>query len=585
MLNKLLKHINVDVSKLKMKRETRRFDHFDQVSFMVPPAWLTRIKRFPRLGYEQRLLSQGDVVAKGFRPLACDLIYEKDVSIGMRDGITLYGDVFRPTDSDKKYPVVLAWTPYGKVDPPLSYDVFPNRAHMRKELGCGLDTFEGPEPDYWVRNGYVVAVIDSRGSTHSEGDFHAMGHEEAKDIHDAIEWLGTQPWSNGKVGMTGNSWLAISQYFAAAEHPKHLTAIAPWEGFSDLYRDHLCWGGIPTTQFANKLGMFFRLRPGAAAEDFTTMLSSHPGSNDYWEKDKRPDFDQIEVPMYVVASWTSNIHPYGTFRAWKLAKSENKWLRVHNTQEWPDYATPKYRDELRDFFDRYLKGLPNNWESTPRVRVSLLDTTGPDLVDLPATDFPLPDTRVTRLYLEANDMQLEPTAPSAAAQVSYPAGNERGKVEFRFTVPDDLKICGYIKARLYVSTDVADDMDLFLYVSKEDSIGVAHPPQILGVEFMGAESRLRVSHRRVLDATPWDWKYESTPAQPLQPGRIAELDAIFWPIGMTWRKGESLVLSISSTNLQKIEFPAPPIPTINRGKHSVHTGPEHLSYIEIPCVS
>lgn len=67
--------------------------------------------------------------------------------------------------------------------------------------------------------------------------------------YDLIEWLATQEWSNGKVGLANNSWLAASQWFAAAEQPPHLAASAPWKGFSDMYRDVVYGGGIPDPTF------------------------------------------------------------------------------------------------------------------------------------------------------------------------------------------------------------------------------------------------------------------------------------------------------------------------------------------------
>lgn len=580
----VLKYVNVDLTKVPMKRVEKAFDHFDDVAFMRPPKLFSLIKKIPPLKPQTDVLERGSVSGRGYRPLVCDLVYDRDVPIVLRDGIRVYADIFRPVDDSQTYPVVLAWTPYGKIDPPVDYEVFPDRANMRKELSCGLDTFEGPEPDYWVENEYIVAVVDSRGSTNSEGDFLTMGHEEAKDIYDTIEWLGTQPWSNGNVGMVGNSWLAISQYFVAAEKPPHLAAIAPWEGFSDLYRDQVCWGGIPAMNFANRLGMYLRPRPGANCEDFGTMLARHPQINDYWAKEKRPNFDNIEVPMYAVASWTSNLHPYGTFRAWKMAASKQKWLRVHNTQEWIDFQTPKYRDELRDFFDHFLKGEDNCWTSTPRVRVSLLDPSGPDLVDQAIEDFPVPDTRYDRLFLDARNGTLVPVAPTPCSASIYRSSDNKGQAQFKITFDKDVTLCGYITARFFVSVDKGDDMDLFAYVNKEDSIGVAEHPRVLGVDFMGAEGRLRVSHRTVTDGTLWDYKYDWTVRQPLEPNDVVQVDLVLWPLGMTWRKGEKLVLTLAGYNLQNIEFPAPPISTINQGCHSIHAGGDYASYIDIPVV-
>jgi predicted acyl esterase len=385
--------------------------------------------------------------------------------------------------------------------------------------------------------------------------------------------------------MTGNSWLAISQWFAAAEQPEHLAAIAPWEGFSDLHRDVICWGGIPALQFSNKLSMYFRLRPGAAAEDFGSMLRAHPHANSYWEKEKRPGFNRIEVPLYAVASWSSNLHPYGTFRAWKLAASQQKWLRVHNTQEWPDLHTPKYRDDLRAFFDYFLKEEDNGWAETPRVRVSLLDMTGPDRVDVALGDFPPPETTITRLHLDAADHVLGYSAPATQATATHHAEDTPGSSQFRIRVDEDLAICGYIKARLFVSTTAGDDMDLFMYVSKADSLGIAYPPKVLGVDFHGAESRLRVSRRNVTSDVVWDYKYDTGEGQHLAPGQVVQVDVVFWPIGLTLRKGEHLVLTVAAHNVQKIEFPTPPLPTVNQGRHRIHTGGGTPSYIELPVMS
>lgn len=73
--------------------------------------------------------------------------------------------------------------------------------------------------------------------------------------------------------------------------------------------------------------------------------------------------------------------------------SEEKWLRIHNSQEWPDYYDEMNTEDRRRFFDRYLKGANNGWEHTPRVRYSVLDMEGGDLTDLPATAFPPQDVR------------------------------------------------------------------------------------------------------------------------------------------------------------------------------------------------
>jgi len=89
---------------------------------------------------------------------------------------------------------------------------YADRAQMRRRYSTRLDIFEGPEPDYWVSNGYAVVHVDARGATHSGGVLWGPSNELAADIYDAIEWLAAEDWSNGKIGMVGNSYLAAAQY-------------------------------------------------------------------------------------------------------------------------------------------------------------------------------------------------------------------------------------------------------------------------------------------------------------------------------------------------------------------------------------
>src|SRR5208337_4318913 len=88
----------------------------------------------------------------------------------------------------------------------------------------------------------------SRGMWYSEGDATFISPEEGEDLYDLIEWAGTQPWSNGKVGLSGVSYLAFAQWHVAALQPPHLAAINPWEGWSDTYREVAYQGGIPDTR-------------------------------------------------------------------------------------------------------------------------------------------------------------------------------------------------------------------------------------------------------------------------------------------------------------------------------------------------
>jgi predicted acyl esterase len=170
--------------------------------------------------------------------------------------------------------------------------------------------------------------------------------------------------------MCGNSWLATEQWATAIEKPPSLKCIAPWEGFTDKYRDLICRGGVPKYNFASFI-FNKTIRGRNQREDIGEALSKWPLFNSYWE-DKVNDTSGLTLPIYALASYSSGNHGAGTVRGWTYAASKDKWIRFHPTQEWFDLYTPRYIDDLQRFFDRYLKNIENGWEETPRARVSIL---------------------------------------------------------------------------------------------------------------------------------------------------------------------------------------------------------------------
>ena len=101
--------------------------------------------------------------------------------------------------------------------------------------------------------GYAIVVVDARGTGKSPGYYELMSALQTRDVYDVIEWAGVQPWSTGKVGMLGVSYLAIKQWQVAALQPPHLAAMIPWEGMFDHYRDFFRHGGIFSSFFMKLL--------------------------------------------------------------------------------------------------------------------------------------------------------------------------------------------------------------------------------------------------------------------------------------------------------------------------------------------
>ena len=140
------------------------------------------------------------------------MVVEKNVMVPMRDGVRLATDVYRPGGSER-YPAVLVRTPYGSETPQFA----------KKGL-------------YYVRHGYALVVQDTRGKYDSEGDWYGK-RDEGQDGSDAITWIGTRAWSNGKVGMTGGSYLGMVQYWVADQENPYLKALVPLVGPVTLGRD------------------------------------------------------------------------------------------------------------------------------------------------------------------------------------------------------------------------------------------------------------------------------------------------------------------------------------------------------------
>ncbi len=546
-----------------------------------------------------RTLSTGFQIDPRFRPLQSDIVFEKDVAVTLRDGVTIYVDVLRPTGT-ATVPVVVAWSPYGK-----SQGTAPSVTSLFAMIGIsdgavsGLEKFEGPDPAYWCAQGYAICNPDPRGIAQSEGDSAMFGRQEGKDCHDVIEWLAGQDWCNGKVAMSGTSYLAISQWFTAAEQPPHLAAINPWEGLSDVYRDLVMRGGMPDIGFAERL-QNNSYAGNNRREDILTEAQRHPLINDLWE-DKVARLDKITVPAYVVASYSNTLHTAGTFRGWRGIASQEKWLRIHNTQEWPDYYDDANVEDLRRFFDHYLKGEDNGWEQTPRVRYSVLDLEGGDRLDQAANEFPPQDVTYTKHYLDGGSRTLTAEPPADEATVSYDSESRSASVSFAIRFAEETTMVGYPKARLWVEAESADDMDLFVLVQKLDANGT--PLQQFNVpndgalmqdltergasvlRYKGSNGRLRVSMRHLDEALTTD----AVPAhsfdrvEKLSPGEIVDVEIDLFPVGLVFYPGEQLRFIISAQNALGPIMPGTRdyLPH-NTGKHVIHTGGDHASYLQLP---
>jgi putative CocE/NonD family hydrolase len=141
--------------------------------------------------------------------------------IAMDDGIILRADIFRPL-AEGRYPAILSYGPYGKGityqgagKGSAYYLMWELSTQECPELLAGssnkYQVFETLDPERWVPHGYTCVRIDSRGSGWSEGFLDVFSSRQTRDISLCIEWVASQTWSNGSIGMAGASYYALTQ--------------------------------------------------------------------------------------------------------------------------------------------------------------------------------------------------------------------------------------------------------------------------------------------------------------------------------------------------------------------------------------
>ena len=293
------------------------------------------------------------------------VISEKDVPMKTRDGVTLHADVVRP-DAPARFPVLLARTPYNKK---------------------GNDDPNGPTY-LFAKYGYISVTQDCRGRFQSEGEYNTI-FQEIEDGYDAVEWAARLPWSNGRVGTTGQSYLGLTQYMIACNDPMppSLQAMAPVSASSDYHASWIyhtggvsLWGwivpyaifkGLHTLKRLKRNDLFEKMKDYVEGGEFPLMRQTRFGLNaftpltDKWYrhlpikdwggilKETAPYFaehiahaddgeywyranvnrhaESVSVPMLHVTSWY-DIFGEGGRTAYQSISTKSKFEKARNGQ-------------------------------------------------------------------------------------------------------------------------------------------------------------------------------------------------------------------------------------------------------------
>jgi predicted acyl esterase len=502
---------------------------------------------------------------------------EWDVPIEMDDDLALRADVFRPA-AEGKYPAILSYGPYGKG---LAFQegyktAWEIMARDTPDAVAGSSNryanWEVVDPEKWVPDGYACVRVDSRGAGRSPGYLCHNNARETRDIHLCIEWAAAQAWSSGKVGMNGISYYASNQWRAAASQPPHLAAICMWEGWCDSYRDGNRHGGMICTFRKNCQDMQVKtvqhgqgergaksrvtgelvcgpetLSPEELAKNRENMwaeILSRPLDGSYY-RERTADLSKVTVPLLSAANWGGQgLHTRGNFEGFMGAASKQKWLEVHGGSHWAPFYTDYGVKLQKRFFDHFLKGLDNGWDSQPRVLLNVRHP-GEKFVARRENEWPLARTRWTHFHLDPEGMRLSPVAAAAEKTTAYEATGEG----VTFSTPpldDETEITGPSALKLFISSSTADAyvfavLRVFDPKGKEVSFqGALDPRTPVGQGWLRASQR-KLDPKR---SPPYRPYHAHDGKQPLKRGEVVELDIEIWPTCIIVPAGYRIALTI-----------------------------------------
>ncbi|WP_147263093.1 CocE/NonD family hydrolase [Geodermatophilus sp. TF02-6] len=491
-----------------------------------------------------------------------DVTVDWEVAVPMRDGISLRANVFRPQD-DERHPVILSAHPYGKDGLPVHHETrhgyrVPWQYHLMRSAPLTHSAWTGweaPDPAHWVPRGYVIVNADLRGWGTSEGEPSMLSEQEGLDIHDLVEWAAEQPWSTGRVGMSGVSYLAVSQWAGAAARPPHLAAICPWEGWTDFYRDFARPGGTLNTGFFAVYGKVNERRSHGAVALYDEARQRT--LVDDWYRARDRDLEAIDVPALVCGSFSDHdLHTRGSFEGFRRIASADKWLYTHRGPKWGVYYSAEGLEAQARFFDHFLGGEDTGITAQPPVRLEIREdrTTITEVRHL--TSWPPAETDWQTLRCRAgHDAQhgaLEQAAsgtPEAPPDETVTFPGRHGRASFTHRFATDTNVVGPMVATLSLSLEGDDDLSVFVGVRKfRDGKEVTFEGSYGFQGDMVTHGMLLVSHRaqdpeRSLPHRPY---HSHTERQPVAPGETVHLQVELFPSATLFRAGDELRLDVQA---------------------------------------
>lgn len=508
------------------------------------------------------------------RPAEHEAVTARNIAVPTRDGSDLSCDLYRPGEDgaaiDGRFPGVV-WQFHG--------------------YGTNRTYRDSTRAVFLAERGYVVLQCSVRGTGGSPGQWDPFSRQEAEDGYDIVEWLASQEFSTGRIGMAGYSYGAITAYLTAALAPPHLVTIVPQSSYEDAYLDIVRLGGIRGLDIRGwLLGLVLALNATWTPPDQQAALvsrtqevdeewASHPLHDGYWDR-RRVDHAAVRatgIPILGFGGWY-DIYQRG-MPANYLALPEQTWLVMEpNAHVGAAYLGTTDRGVLA-WLDHWVMQLPGAPLPGARITSHEMPREGGSWVEF--DDWQPPGARTERLHFTADGrLAAEPGRP---AEIAYDVDQEDGTPSYwnTGTRPDgptlrswhtqresqrvhfatqplatDLLVAGSITVRMRASF-TADDGYLVVRLSDVDPDGTAT---------LVSTGWLQASHRD---------GHESL--STVTPHESANYEVEVWPTHWRFGEGHRLQMSVSSGDVPRIHPDAP------EGTVTIATGTD-ATFVDLPVL-
>jgi predicted acyl esterase len=574
---------------------------------------------------------------KGSQPVYKMKVEGIDVMVPVRDGKKIAVDIYRP-DAPGKFPALFSFSVHNKFL--QSQEVYAACNNQPPWAPLWTGCAEAGDSKFFTSRGYVHVIGNPRGfGNSSPGDPVTEGRLDAYDV---IEWIARQPWCDGNVGMVGISGFGFSQIQAALTQPPHLKAIFPYDPRGISFRDFYPGGVMHTfwfhlLKFSVEQPREIKLTP--EEEELLKEAFANPDYRMYphifnilerrgqlaysffkdlinpYEPENQDEIAErilngVKIPIYTGSGWyayTYKRHLFGAFRWWQHCRSAPfKKLLItgpaHLKRPWISF-----HDEVLRWYDYWLKGIDTGILEEPRVKIWTMGANRWRHAD----DWPLPQTKWTRLYLDCWErLRWEPFTEASGdgmdepdCFVQMPLKQTRTVQKLRYLtdpLPEDIEVTGPLSLHFWAEIDQEDTNWIIVIkdVGPDVSVQTAREGEMERPNVYEREVTrgwLKASHRAVdesksLPGQPYH-PFTKSAQKPVKPGEICRYDVEIAPTSNVFKRDHRICVEITALDVptgvggeSAVEYIPYHICSSKTVVHKIYRCQKYPSYLLLPVI-